>query len=175
GPCGERVVNDIADEIRDILVFHLGCEEERLIDDARLTADLGADSLDIVEVMMDVSRSRTDACSGNYLRCRCIDDRIWRLAGKNGSKRNGCVLTAACCMRRATSHLGVASWHLSVLVLLATAAEPLCKSLQTAAGCQRTTTCDGAGDGTDQRASRDHSRRETPHFGRPNQPVSSRP
>ena len=46
------MVSDIAEEIRDILVFHLGCEEERLIDDAKLTADLGADSLDIVEVMM---------------------------------------------------------------------------------------------------------------------------
>jgi acyl carrier protein len=46
------VVSDLADEIRDILVFHLGCEEERLTDAARLTADLGADSLDIVEIMM---------------------------------------------------------------------------------------------------------------------------
>jgi acyl carrier protein len=47
----ECVVSDLADEIRDILVFHLGCEE-RLTDAARLTADLGADSLDIVEIMM---------------------------------------------------------------------------------------------------------------------------
>jgi acyl carrier protein len=45
-------VSDIAEEIRDILVFHLGCEETRLTDDAKLTADLGADSLDIVEIMM---------------------------------------------------------------------------------------------------------------------------
>jgi acyl carrier protein len=46
------VVSDIAEEIRDILVFHLGCQEARLTDDAKLTADLGADSLDIVEIMM---------------------------------------------------------------------------------------------------------------------------
>jgi acyl carrier protein len=46
------VVSDLAEEIRDILVFHLGCEEERLTDAAKLTADLGADSLDIVEIMM---------------------------------------------------------------------------------------------------------------------------
>jgi len=46
------VVNDIAEEIRDILVFHLGCEEERLTDYAQLTTDLGADSLDIVEIVM---------------------------------------------------------------------------------------------------------------------------
>jgi acyl carrier protein len=52
GTVRECVVSDLADEIRDILVFHLGCEEERLTDAARLTADLGADSLDIVEIMM---------------------------------------------------------------------------------------------------------------------------
>jgi len=46
------VVSDIAEEIRDILVFHLGCEEERLGDDAKLIDDLGADSLDIIEIMM---------------------------------------------------------------------------------------------------------------------------
>jgi len=45
-------VADVAAEIRDILVFHLGVEELRLADDARLTADLGADSLDLVEIMM---------------------------------------------------------------------------------------------------------------------------
>ena len=46
------MVSDVAEGIRDILVFHLGCEEKHLTDDAKLVADLGADSLDIVEVMM---------------------------------------------------------------------------------------------------------------------------
>ena len=46
------MVSDIANEIKDVLAFHLGCGEERLIDDARLIADLGADSLDIIEIMM---------------------------------------------------------------------------------------------------------------------------
>ena len=46
------VVTDIAEEIRDILVFHLGIEEARLTDDARLAEDLGADSLDRVEIVM---------------------------------------------------------------------------------------------------------------------------
>ena len=45
-------VNDIAEEIRDILVFHLGVEEARLTDDSRLAEDLGADSLDRVEIVM---------------------------------------------------------------------------------------------------------------------------
>ncbi len=45
-------MNDVATEVRDILVFHLGADERRLTDDARLTEDLGADSLDVVEIVM---------------------------------------------------------------------------------------------------------------------------
>jgi acyl carrier protein len=48
----ERVVTDIAAEIKDILVFHLGAEERLLTDDARLLDDLGADRLDLVEIAM---------------------------------------------------------------------------------------------------------------------------
>jgi len=45
-------MTDLAAEIRDILVFHLGAEEARLTDDARLAEDLGADRLDLVEIAM---------------------------------------------------------------------------------------------------------------------------
>jgi acyl carrier protein len=45
-------VSDVATEIRDILVFHLGVEEACLSDEARLAEDLGADSLDRVEIVM---------------------------------------------------------------------------------------------------------------------------
>jgi len=45
-------MSDVAAEVRDILVFHLGADERRLTDDARLTEDLGADSLDVVEIVM---------------------------------------------------------------------------------------------------------------------------
>jgi len=45
-------VTDIAAEVRDILVFHLGSEEAKLTDNAKLIEDLGADSLDVVEVVM---------------------------------------------------------------------------------------------------------------------------
>ena len=38
-------MNDVATEVRDILVFHLGADERRL-------TDLGADSLDVVEIVM---------------------------------------------------------------------------------------------------------------------------
>jgi acyl carrier protein len=49
---GRSVVTDIAAEVRDILVFHLGSEEATLTDNAKLIEDLGADSLDVVEVVM---------------------------------------------------------------------------------------------------------------------------
>ena len=53
GKCtGRSVVTDIAAEVRDILVFHLGSEEAKLTDNAKLIEDLGADSLDVVEVVM---------------------------------------------------------------------------------------------------------------------------
>ena len=45
-------MTDIAGEVRDILVFHLGSEEAKLTDDAKLIDDLGADSLDVVEFVM---------------------------------------------------------------------------------------------------------------------------
>ena len=45
-------MTDIAAEVRDILVFHLGAEEGLLTDDARLAEDLGADRLDLVEIAM---------------------------------------------------------------------------------------------------------------------------
>jgi acyl carrier protein len=46
------VVSDVASEFRDILVFHLGVEPACLTDEARLKEDLGADSLDRVEIVM---------------------------------------------------------------------------------------------------------------------------
>jgi acyl carrier protein len=45
-------VSDVASEFREILVFHLGVEPKRLTDAARLKEDLGADSLDRVEIVM---------------------------------------------------------------------------------------------------------------------------
>jgi acyl carrier protein len=38
--------------IRRELSNHLGCEPERIVDDALLVDDLGADSLDVIEVAM---------------------------------------------------------------------------------------------------------------------------
>ena len=52
GACRECVVTDIEAAVTDILVFHLGIDKARLTGDARLAEDLGADSLDVVEIVM---------------------------------------------------------------------------------------------------------------------------
>lgn len=46
------VVTDIAAEVKEILIFHLGSDRAKVTNDARLHDDLGADSLDVVEVVM---------------------------------------------------------------------------------------------------------------------------
>jgi acyl carrier protein len=45
-------MSDVAIAVRDILAFHLGIDEARIADGARLAEDLGADSLDAVEIFM---------------------------------------------------------------------------------------------------------------------------
>ena len=45
-------MSDIADRVRKIVVEHLGVEEDKVIVGASFIGDLGADSLDIVELVM---------------------------------------------------------------------------------------------------------------------------
>lgn len=45
-------MSEIADHVRKIVVEHLGVEPEKALDGASFTDDLGADSLDIVELVM---------------------------------------------------------------------------------------------------------------------------
>jgi acyl carrier protein len=44
--------NDIADRVKKIVVEHLGVEEAKVSDTASFIDDLGADSLDTVELVM---------------------------------------------------------------------------------------------------------------------------
>jgi acyl carrier protein len=44
------VVTDIAAGVREILAFHLGSDRAKIANEARLVDDLGADSLDVVEI-----------------------------------------------------------------------------------------------------------------------------
>ena len=45
-------MDKIADRVKKIIVEHLGCRESKVTDDARLADDLGADSLDEIELLM---------------------------------------------------------------------------------------------------------------------------
>ncbi|MBB3065081.1 MULTISPECIES: acyl carrier protein [Limibacillus] len=44
--------NDIADRVKKIVIEHLGAEEEKVTENASFIDDLGADSLDTVELVM---------------------------------------------------------------------------------------------------------------------------
>ncbi len=45
-------MTDIADRVKKIVVDHLGVEESKVTDNASFIDDLGADSLDTVELVM---------------------------------------------------------------------------------------------------------------------------
>jgi acyl carrier protein len=48
----EETMSDIADRVKKIVVEHLGVESEKVTDNANFIDDLGADSLDTVELVM---------------------------------------------------------------------------------------------------------------------------
>lgn len=45
-------MSDVAERVRKIVVEHLGVEEAKVVDGASFIDDLGADSLDTVELVM---------------------------------------------------------------------------------------------------------------------------
>ncbi|MBL8574176.1 MAG: acyl carrier protein [Hyphomicrobiaceae bacterium] len=45
-------MSDIAERVKKIVVEHLGVEAEKVADNASFIDDLGADSLDVVELVM---------------------------------------------------------------------------------------------------------------------------
>jgi acyl carrier protein len=49
-------MSDNAEKVKDIIEKELGVEREKLTDDANFIEDLGADSLDIVELVMEFEK-----------------------------------------------------------------------------------------------------------------------
>ena len=47
-------MSDVADRVKKIVVEHLGIEEEKVTENASFIDDLGADSLDTVELVMEL-------------------------------------------------------------------------------------------------------------------------
>ena len=88
-------MSDVSAEVRDILAFHLGAEEQRLTDDTRLHEDLGADSLDVVEIVMSCEErfgveipnraATTLSTVGDAV--RCVDAQIEALAAVQGESK----------------------------------------------------------------------------------------
>lgn len=50
------MANDIAAKVKAIIVEKLGVDEDDITDDASFTNDLGADSLDTVELIMEFEK-----------------------------------------------------------------------------------------------------------------------
>jgi len=48
----DNTMSDIADRVKKIVVEHLGVEEDKVVENASFIDDLGADSLDTVELVM---------------------------------------------------------------------------------------------------------------------------
>lgn len=48
----EKIMSDTADRVKKIVVEHLGVDESKVTDNASFIEDLGADSLDTVELVM---------------------------------------------------------------------------------------------------------------------------
>ena len=49
---GYEIMSDIAEQVKKIVVEHLGVDAAKVTDNASFTDDLGADSLDTVELVM---------------------------------------------------------------------------------------------------------------------------
>ena len=49
---GNKKMSDVAERVKKIVVEHLGVEADKVVDSANFIDDLGADSLDTVELVM---------------------------------------------------------------------------------------------------------------------------
>ena len=50
-------MTNVAEQVRAIIVDKLGVDEDQVVDSANFSTDLGADSLDIVELVMEFEKA----------------------------------------------------------------------------------------------------------------------
>ena len=75
-----------APRIRDIIEKELGVEREKLTDDASFIEDLGADSLDIVELVMEFEKEfNIDIPDEEAEKLRTVGDALTYMNGKAGA------------------------------------------------------------------------------------------
>ena len=66
-------MSEVAERVKAIIVDKLSVEETEVTNEASFTNDLGADSLDTVELIMEfgISPGETDFPEGNFLFISC--------------------------------------------------------------------------------------------------------
>ena len=75
-----------ADKVRDIIEKELGVEREKLTNEASFIEDLGADSLDIVELVMEFEKEfNIDIPDEDAEKLRTVGDAIGYLNQKVGA------------------------------------------------------------------------------------------
>ena len=77
---------DNSEKVKDIIEKELGVEREKLTGDASFIEDLGADSLDIVELVMEFEKEfNIDIPDEEAEKLRTVGDAIGYLNGKVGA------------------------------------------------------------------------------------------
>ena len=77
---------DNSEKVKDIIEKELGVEREKLTPDASFIEDLGADSLDIVELVMEFEKEfNIDIPDEDAEKLRTVGDAIGYLNGKVGA------------------------------------------------------------------------------------------
>ena len=78
---------DMSEKVKDIIAEELGVEREKLTDDASFMEDLGADSLDTVELVMAFEKEfDIDIPDEEAEKLRTVGDALQYLEEKIGSK-----------------------------------------------------------------------------------------
>ena len=78
---------DHAEKVKDIIEKELGVEREKLTDNASFIEDLGADSLDIVELVMEFEKEfNIDIPDEDAEKLRTVGDAISYLRQKSAGK-----------------------------------------------------------------------------------------
>jgi len=80
-------MSDMVEKVKDIIAEELGVEREKLTDDASFMEDLGADSLDTVELVMAFEKEfDIDIPDEEAEKLKTVGDALNYLQEKMGSK-----------------------------------------------------------------------------------------
>ena len=79
-------MSETADRVKKIVVEHLGVESDKVTEDASFIDDLGADSLDIVELVMEFEKEfNIDIPDEDAEKLRTVGDAVAYLNSKVGA------------------------------------------------------------------------------------------